>query len=79
MPTGGQEKSPPLTEPSTCGALRPETVVMRTISDRPEDVYMKSVRERMDITAAYREVGTYRGCRDLSDHPQDRPPRCRSR
>lgn len=25
---------------------------------------MKSVRERMDIDAAYREVGTYRGAAD---------------
>lgn len=38
---------------------------MRTITDRPEDTYMKSVRERMDITAAYREVGTYRGAADI--------------
>lgn len=26
---------------------------------------MKSVRERMDINAAYREVGTYRGAADI--------------
>ncbi len=38
---------------------------MRTITDRPEDAYMKSVRERMDITAAYREVGTYRGAAEI--------------
>lgn len=28
---------------------------------------MKSVRERMDINAAYREVGTYRGAADICD------------
>ena len=26
---------------------------------------MKSVRERMDINAAYREVGSYRGAADI--------------
>ncbi len=26
---------------------------------------MKSVRERMDINAAYREVGTYRGAAEI--------------
>jgi hypothetical protein len=26
---------------------------------------MKSVRERMDINAAYRDVGTYRGAADI--------------
>jgi hypothetical protein len=31
----------------------------------PRDCSMKSARERMDINAAYREVGSYRGAADI--------------
>src|SRR5208282_5044340 len=32
---------------------------------RPRDTSMKSVRERMDIESAYREVGTFRGAAEI--------------
>ncbi len=57
---------PTLTEPSTNEGPRPVTVAVlaNRRTDRG-DTSMKSVRERMDMTSAYREVGSYRGAAEI--------------
>ena len=57
---------PPLTDASTNEAPWPVTVAVLTEPPhRPKDVSMKSVREHMDMHAAYREVGSYRGAAEI--------------
>ena len=65
-PVFGHEKSPPLTEGSTNEAPWPVTVAVLTKPPhQPRDVSMKSVREHMDMHAAYREVGSYRAAAEI--------------
>ena len=71
---GGHEKSPLvasgsprfLAEASTPSVPRPVTVAVSANTEhRPRDCSMITVRERMNILSAYREVGSYRAAADI--------------
>src|SRR5215471_9718960 len=67
VPAGGQLKSPSLAR-RVCREFRPRavTVAVPPIHRTARELLLKSARERMDIIAAYREAGTYRGAAQIA-------------
>src|SRR5215471_15294325 len=67
VPAGGQLKSPSLVR-RVYREFRPRavTVAVPTIHRTARELLLKSARERMDIIAAYREAGTYRGAAEIA-------------
>src|SRR6516162_4983838 len=66
-PLAASSKSPSLVR-RVCREFRPRavTVAVPPIHRTARELLLKSARERMDIIAAYREAGTYRGAAEIA-------------